>query len=315
MSLVISTFVLQPSYGQDKQSQDDVTKVDSTLVTVPTTVFDRDGRYVINLKKEDFQIFEDGAEQGIALFEPVEQQSTVFLLLDVSGSMTYQIGNIANAASVFLQQLRPEDRLTAATFDDMVDTLFDFSEVKEIRGKRKFRLRVAASKGDTMVYDAVEFAMKKINKVRGRKAIVLFSDGKGSGYSASAKSNLKDAEEQDALIYTVQFDTLATPSGYKLTKEDIARYKQSTEIATLYMQALAAKTGGRRYWIKDITNLDKTFGEIADELGRQYSLSYYPKQLETGQKRQLRQIKVKVRQPNLVVRARDSYIFQSLKNK
>ena len=73
------------------------------------------------------------------------------------------------------------------------------------------------------------------------------------------------------------------------------------------MQDLAQVTGGRNYQIENIMDLEKTFGLIADELRQQYRLGYYPKQLEAGQKNQVRQIKVKVRQPNLAVRARSSY--------
>lgn len=79
------------------------------------------------------------------------------------------------------------------------------------------------------------------------------------------------------------------------------------------MQGLAQRTGGRSYQIDYIADLKKTFETVSLELGRQYSLGYYSKkQSEAGQKRQ---IKVKVRRPNLVVLARDSYVVQPLKNK
>ena len=151
------------------------------------------------------------------------------------------------------------------------------------------------------------FAQKMMKKIRGRKAIILFSDGRGSGLNASAKSNLRDAEEQEVLIYTVQFGAFSLPSPYV----DEKRFFKWREIANSYMRDLARKTGGRHYQIENITDLGNTFGEIADELGRQYSLGYYPK--TEGKKGERRQIKVKVRQPNLSVRARDSYVVGSKK--
>lgn len=293
-------------------AQDDIVKVDTNLVTIPATVLDRDGRYVTSLKKEDFQIFENEVEQEIEFFESVEKPFTIFVLLDVSGSMTYEIGNLTNAANTFLGQLRDDDLLTAATFDDWIDILFKVSSVKEIRKGKNFRLRVAASRGDTMVYDAVDYALEKVKKIRGRKAIILFSDGKGSGYNASAKSNLRDAEEQEALIYTIQFNTFVVPSGYVINKEESDRIKQRLALANWYMGELAQKTGGRHFHLEDIADLEKTFGMIADELGQQYSLGYYPNnQAKTGQRQK---IKVKIKQPNLVVKARDSYIVGTNKN-
>lgn len=288
-------------------AQDDVIHVDTELVTIPATILDREGRYITNLKKEDFQIFEDGVEQEIALFEPVENSITVLLLLDVSGSVTEYASDIANAANIFIKQLRPHDQVIAATFSYNVSVLFQVTKVKDLKKGIKFQLFPLDH--DTLIYDAVEFAQKKLKKIRGRKAIVLFSDGKGNGLSASAKSNLRDAEEQESLIYTVQFGAFDSPSPYV----DKKKFYKFIETANWYMKELAMKTGGRHYQIEEISDLPTTFGEIADELGRQYSLGYYPKQSTTNQKQQVRKIKVKVRQPNLVVRARESYVVEPKK--
>lgn len=289
-------------------AQDDEIRVDTNLVTVPTTVIDRDGRYMTSLQKEDFQIFENGVEQEVALFESINQPFTILFLLDRSGSMSYQMGELANASSVFVKQLRADDRLIAATFADDIDELFEATKISDLRKGIKLKQRV----GDryTMVYDAVHYALEKMEKINGRKAIVLFSDGAGSGYFATAKSNLRDAEEQEALIYTVQFGTFSAEPPKNVSKK---YYFQRIEEINGYMRDLAAKTGGRHYHIEEITDLAKTFGEVAGELGRQYSLGYYPK--TDGKKGDRRQIKVKMRQPNLVVRARDSYIIESTKNK
>jgi VWFA-related protein len=298
----------KPNENRQNETQEDVIRVDTSLVTVPISVLDREGRYITNLRKEDFQIFEDGVEQEVALFESVEQQITVLLLLDVSGSMYNDLGSLMNAASNFLGQLRPNDQVMIATFSDEVNVLFDFKSVKDVRNGKKLHIKINGLPPVTMVYDAVEFGLKKMKKTRGRKAIVLFSDGVGSGYRASAKSNIRDAEENEALIYTVQFDTLVIPPGYKLTEKDSERIKQNNETASWYMSELATKTGGRHFQMDNIADLAKTFGEVADELGRQYSLGYYPK--TEGKKGDRRQIKVKVKQPNLSVRARNSYIVE-----
>lgn len=294
------------SASKQQGDTDEVVRVDTNLVTIPASVMDRVGRYITDLKKEDFQIFEDGIEQEVAFFAPVEQPFMILFLLDTSGSMSYRMEDLGHAANVFVNQLRPDDKLIAIAFADFPWVLVQATKISELQ--KGIKLRQRTDQKNTMIYDAVDDALKRIKKLKGRKAIILFSDGYGSGISATAKGNLRDVEEQDALIYTVQFNTLrAEPPPSVNVKE----YLKKIEEGNNYMRALAEKTGGRYYQIENISDLEKTFGLVADELRRQYSLGYYPKQrLEAGQRRQ---VKVKVRLPNLVVRARDSYIVKPSK--
>lgn len=303
--ILISLFILI-AFSHFGYAQDDVIRVDSSLVTVPAIVLDRDGRYVANLKKEDFLVFEDGVEQEVALFDTTTQPITVLLLLDRSGSMSYRQAELANAASVFVKQLRPDDQLIAATFANQVDVLFKARKIKELN--KGIKIQQHADDNSTMIYDAVEFALKKMKKVAGRKAIVLFSDGEGNGIFASAKDNLRDAEEGEAIIYTIQFTTKQGITPLRVNKK---LYDEAIETAHNYMHDLAEKTGGRHYQIENIASLEQTFGAIAAELGQQYSLGYYP--TITGKQGERRRIKVKMRQPNLVVRARESYVIDSKK--
>lgn len=299
------------------EAQDDTLRVETNLITVPVSVMDRDGRYITNLRKEDFQVFEDGVEQEIAYFEPTEQPFTALLLLDSSGSMKNYMTDLAHAANAFVEQMRPDDQLIIAVFSGDAQ----IKVVLEATHKRNFKKNIALrtlTGHPTTTFNAVELGIKYMEKFQGRRAIMLFSDGELYGKKASAKSNLRDAEEQEALIYTVLFGPgvgrprtifigpeVRPDSVWKVFDKDIRKGRIE---ANNYMQGLAQKSGGRSYQINDIANLEKTFRLIADELGQQYSLGYSPKsQPETGQRRQ---IKVKIRQPNVVVRARDSYLVE-----
>lgn len=283
-----------------KDDQDDVIRVDTNLVTIPATVMDRNGRYVTDLQKENFQIVEDGIEQEVAFVAPVEQPFTILFLLDVSSSMGFSMEDLAEAANAFVSQLRPDDKLIAASFDDWVKVMCEDTKVSDLR--KPIKLQRGNS---TWLYHAVDYALKRMKKTqgRGRKAIVLFSDGMDSRNFVSGKGNLRDAEEQDAVIYTVQFNSALFWSPF--VKQNRKEFDKSIEVANNYMKNLAVKTGGRAYEVESLTDLRKTFGRVADELRRQYSLGYYPKKrLEQGERRQ---IKVKVTMPNLVVRFRESY--------
>ncbi len=322
--IILSNFalillVIFVAFSTSNYAQDDVIRIDTNLVTVPATVLDRDGRYVTNLKKENFQVFEDGVEQEIAIFDKVEKPFTILLLIDNSGSMNDYLPNLARAANVFVKQLRPDDQLAVAVFSDKkrIQILLEPTKVKNLQLKISLNKRM----GDyfTATFDAVENGIEYMKKFQGRRAIVLFTDGEQYGIKASAKSNFRDAEEQESLIYTIRFGVFPTyQPGYSdyLTKKTKLSQKTKLKLvekANFYLQSLSQKTGGRSYEIDNITDLEKTFASVAEELGRQYSLGYYPK--EQAQAGQRRQIKVKMLQPNLAVRARESYVVESSKTK
>ena len=168
----------------------------------------------------------------------------------------------------------------------------------------------------TVLYDAVDFALKRMARIPGRKAIVLMTDGVDQNSAATLKSTLNDIAEQDVLIYTVQYNTLPQlPQRLSQIKNEKARRKvqerlmKGYAVSEPYLRKLAEKTGGRFYRAADLSDVGPAFEAITSELGVQYSLGYYPK--TTAQAGQRKQIKVRVLRPDLVVRARDSYIAGS----
>ncbi len=279
------------------------------MVTVPAVVMDRNGRYIANLRREDFRIYEDGVEQSVTYFASVEKPFTVALMLDVSGSTQYQLSQIRDAANTFVSRLRLNDRMMAVTFDGKINLL---SEVADVRAIRQSKLRIPAVTDGTVLYDAVAFTLKRMAQVPGRKAIVLMTDGVDQSSVATLESTVAEIAEQDVLIYTVQYNTLPQlPQRLSFIKNEKARRKVEQKLlkgyalSGPYLRNLAEKTGGRYYKADDLRDVGPAFEAITAELGVQYSLGYYPKDnSNTGAERA---IKVKVNYPNLVVRARDSY--------
>ena len=322
--------------GPEEVDAGDVIRVNTTLVTLPVSVMDRDGKYVPNLRKEDFRLWEDGVEQNVAFFSSVDKPFSVVLMLDTSGSTRSRLGDIQDAAITFVNQLRPDDQVMVVSFDEQVRVLTEFT-------KDRYRLRDAiryTRPGDgTKLYDAVDLVMnQRLNNVEGRKAIVLFTDGVDTtSRHASYASNIRDAEELDALIYSVEYDTYMDMGGGGSSWPGAGRWpsspvdilgqilggrnhgggsgngggvgssKREYDIANRYLHDLAEKTGARNYQGDSTENLASAFANIAEELRRQYSLGYYPK--TPAQAGQRRQIRVRVNQPNLAVRTRDSYVF------
>lgn len=291
--------------------ENDVVRVSTNLITVPAEVMDRNGRYIGNLHRDDFRVFENGVEQELAYFASVEQPFTVALLLDVSGSTQSQLQAIRAAANTFIKRLRPNDRLLLISFDGKINVLTEAVTLTELRQKK---LRLDAVNDGTLLYDTLGFALnQRLANINGRKAIVLLTDGvDGGSKKFSYKRNIRDAEEANVVIYTVRYNTLpqlperlSQIPNPKARAHVHARMLKEYGVGENYLQALAEKTGGRLYNADNLSELPRAFEAITDELGRQYSLGYYPRGIVKAGER--RDIKVKTRSPNLVVRARESY--------
>ena len=328
----VDPVVIERGVSQGETVEDDLIRVDTTLVTVPVSVRDRDGRYAPDLRREDFRLFEEGVEQRISYFAAVDQPFTVALLLDVSSSTDLRLEDMQNAAIAFVRQLKPEDRVLLIAFDDKVKVL---AEPTSDRAALTAAIRRTRSGGSTRLYDAVDFVVKqRLQQITGRKAIVLFTDGMDTASrKASYKSTVRLAEELDALIYPVAYGTSngMGPSGVSvpigrgrtiLTTPPIAggtipgasggnSNDPESRQADDYLQELAQKSGGRFYRGGSLAHITQAFQWVAEELRRQYSLGYYPAQ--PGQDGQRRQLKVRVERANLVVLSRDSYIYSRKK--
>lgn len=325
--------------GPEEVEAGDIIKVNTTLVTLPVSVMDRDGRYIPNLKKEDFRLWEEGVEQDVAFFAAVDKPFSLVLMIDTSGSTRFRLEDIQDAAITFVNQLRRDDRVMVVSFDDDVRV---HSEFTSDRNRLRDAIHQTQTGNGTKLYDAVDMVInRRLSQVSGRKAIVLFTDGVDTtSRFASYASNVTDAEELDALVYPVQYDTFSDMGGVSSwpgaggsgTINDIlgqifggmgrgrgsggggsnrrggsGTSRREYETANRYLQEMAERTGARAYQADSMQNLASAFSKIAEELRRQYSLGYYPK--NPAQAGQRRQIRVRVNQPNLAVKTRDSYVF------
>src|SRR4029079_783251 len=113
--------------GPEDVDAGDVIKVNTTLVTLPVSVTDRDGRYIPNLKKEDFRLWEEGVEQNVAFFSSVDKPFSLVLMIDTSGSTRFRLEDIQDAAITFVNQLRNDDQVMVVSFDDDIRVLSEFT--------------------------------------------------------------------------------------------------------------------------------------------------------------------------------------------
>src|SRR5256714_9281454 len=202
----------QKNSGPEEVGEGDIVKVDTTLISIPVSVMDRDGKYIPDLTKDDFHVWEDGVEQRVAYFASTEKPFTVALLIDTSGSTRFRLDEIQNAAITFVEQLRPDDRVMIVSFSDKIRVL---AQATSDRNTLRNAIRQTEPGDGTRLYDAVDPVENQyFNRVEGRKAIVLFTDGVDTTSDrATYESTVRDAEELDALIYPVEYDTYSDMGG------------------------------------------------------------------------------------------------------
>ncbi len=329
--------------------EDGTLKMDTTMVTIPVTVLDHNGNFVPTLKRKDFELYEDEIKQEVEHLRPVEEPFHVVLLLDTSESTAFRHEDIQAAAYEFVQQLRKDDKVMIASFDSQIEVWCDFTSSRETLRSAIFRVNRG---GSTRLYDALDLIVNdELSKIQGRKAIVLFSDGVDTSSRYTSRRALQLIEEADALVYSVYYDTgydgqngpMSGPGGTppigvpgrtppisrpgsrwpfpmyqlpgqnrrggRLPSAETARGKQ-------FMEDIANRSGGRFYQAYSLSNLSNAFAQIAEELRKQYALSYYP--TNAAQDGSYRRVKIRIsptsQHQGLIVRARDGYRAAS-KNK
>ncbi len=301
-----------------KTDEDFTLKLETALVNVPVLVLDRNGKYLPNLKREDFEIYEDSIKQEIDRFSSMEAPFNVALLMDTSSSTRFKLEDIQRAALAFSDQLREQDKLMVVSFDSKI---YVDSELTGDRRQMRQAILQTRTGPATRLYDAVDLVLsERLNKVEGRKAVVLFTDGVDTASRiASALSTLEMVEESNVLVYVIQYNTIndipqgpriitATPQGRIVSDKTIQIFGASEKEylhGDKYLHETADRSGARLYKAETITDVSQAFAQIADELRHQYSLSYYP----ANEKRDgvYRKIRVVVSQPDAVVRSRKGY--------
>src|SRR5215475_3867306 len=211
-ALAVLTLVaaVLPVFGQgqvEKPQQDPQSiKIPTNLVTVPVIVTDRYGRFITGLGRNQFTVREEGSAQKIEDFSSTEAPFTVALLIDTSRSTQNKLGKIRKAAETFIKQLLPNDRIMVVSFDEKVRFICDFTSD---HAELERAVKSLKSSYLTSLYDAIHLTInEKMNKVQGRKAIVVLTDGVDTASKqATYESAIELAASGGIITYTVQYET------------------------------------------------------------------------------------------------------------
>ncbi len=307
---------------------DDPIRIETDLIRLNVGVADRQGRPVLNLRKENFAIFEDGVKQSVDFFEPTVAPFSVVMLLDMSGSTLTFRQNIAQAASRFIASLAPEDRVAVVEFYDKVHLLNDFTTDKKAA---LFSVAAANGRGKTQLYKALDFALDKLQKEGNnrRKAIVVLTDGVDTALRDKDRNVLEKVSDEamptaikpeanetlnkildNADRQGVTIFPLALPTGDpKLLPDPTPTQVAMFTASRARLQIIADRTGGRLNAINRLEDLGKFYAAVAADLRALYTVAYQSSN-EKGKKGQWREIKLEISDPEVIVRTRPGYFVK-----
>lgn len=323
-SLFIFVFILFVySNSVFAQVDGDDIEVDSSIVRLNVGVVTPSGKPVIDLNKTDFQLYEDGVKQEIIRFEPTVQPFSVVMILDMSGSTINYRNNIKFSALRFVDALAPDDRVAVIEFYDKVNVLNDFTTD---RRKIAFSIEAANGRGKTKLYQALDKALEKLaGEKNRRKAIIVLTDGKDTDVETNDRkflSKLDDAAMKNAINpennetlnrildkssnMGVTIYPLALPSGDPAKIADpLPIQVEIYTAARTRLNLLANRTGGTLNTIDRLEELSRLYAKVAAEIRSLYTIEYEP--ANTKRDGKWREIKIEVKQPELISRTRPGY--------
>lgn len=237
-------------------------KVNVKLVNVYVTVLDQQGSPVGGLTKDNFKLSEDGKPQTISVFSrESELPLSIVLAVDVSLSTKRDLKLELESARKFVHSImRPQDALALFEFSEHVDQLTPFTASLQKIDNGINRVQGGAA---TALYDAVYLGSQALVKREGRKVLVVITDGGDTLSSVGYQEALRAAQESEALVYSLIVVPVEADAGRDLGGEH-ALIQMSND------------TGGKHFYASGISQLDRAFEQISDELRTQYLLGYYP---------------------------------------
>jgi Ca-activated chloride channel family protein len=268
--------------------------LDVTRVNMLFTVSDKKGRFVTDLGKDEFEIFESKKPQNILGFTAQSDLPLrIGILIDTSNSIRERFRFQQDAATDFANAVvRPgQDKAMVVSFDSNAELVSDLTDSTEQIAKAIHNLRPG---GGTALYDAIYFACKEKlmaeqPRDKYRRAIVVLSDGEDNDSRYSREQALEMAQQADVVIYTISTNISRIPAD----GDKVLRY-------------FAGETGGLAFFPFLSQDLAQSFENIANELRHQYNVIYRPEPLRADGLYHSVEIRVKGRK-DLVVRARHGY--------
>lgn len=279
-------------------SPDSTISVNVDLVVLHATVRNRYGEFVSNLRKENFQVLEDGAPQTVRLFQHEDAPVAAGLIVDNSGSMARKRKDVTAAALAFVRSSNPRDEMFVVNFNERVtlglpDTeLFSASDAELEKA-----LNGVPASGATALYDAIEAGLVHLSKATlDKKVLIVISDGGDNASRHKLSQVLESAGRSDAIIYTIGLFDEADPDRNPGV-----------------LMKIAHATGGESFLPTETSQVVVVCKRIAEDIRNQYAIGYIPSNQELdGAYRTINVMATGPHGEKLVVRTRAGYSWHKL---
>jgi VWFA-related protein len=296
------------SGGENSTGDEDAVVLKAALVNLNVSVSNRSGQALANLKKEDFEIAENGDQQKIDFFQAQSAPFNLVLVLDLSGSIQEKLDVVKSAALRFVDALGAEDKVAVVTFTHEIRVV---SQLTADRNELKRRIKaIEKPEGGTAFYETMWFTLADtLRGTRGqRNAIVVMTDGVDSSldrYNPAPTRVTFDQlahrlEEADAMIFPVYLDT-----EYEEVFERGNSSSEAYSIARDQLERIAELTGGQMFKAEKVNDLSGVYKQVAAAIRTVYSVGYYP--TNTERDGTFRRVRVNVNRSDAAVRTRRGY--------
>lgn len=293
-----------------KKDDDDIIKIESTLVPIPASVTDLQGRAITSLKLDDFELQIDGKSEEITEVFRSSTPVRLALLFDNSSSVIQAREFEKKAAIKFFRQVIRPDKDQAALFSIATIARLEQQLTPNVSQLIQAIENFAKPEGATALLDGIVQAADYLKDFQGRRVIVIVSDGEDTLSDSSLEDTLKAVQAANCQVYVVKTTDF---ENMKRTGDRISNANVRALQAERRMQQISQETGGVVYSPIDENELERAFNRISAELSEQYILSYYPE--NAGERGQFREISLKIKnQQNAVVRTRKGYYVPKRNN-
>lgn len=250
-------------------------RVDVARVNVGVIVTDSAGKFVEGLRREDFQVFDNGAGQEITDFASVDAPAQVLLLMEAGPAVYFLQDSHLFVADALLSGLSAGDRVAIASYNDAATALLDFTVDKGVVQGSLGRIQFNLGFGDLNLAKSLNTVLQWLVQVPGKKTIVLVSTGVDTSPPADMQTLIARLQTGDVRILAI---SMSGPlrNGKQGSKKQIQQTQQVFEEADAWLKGLAKATGGRAYFPENGKALQETYRQVAELVRHEYSVAFAP---------------------------------------
>ena len=305
-SVLVAAALVGLGAAAGAQQQQPVFRTGIDTVAIYASVFDRYGEIITDLARPDFKVFDEGKPQDLTVFINGQQPITAVVLVDTSASMTPLLHLARAAAEQFVIRLQPGDRARVGSFNDKINLSPEFTSDRDVLLRTLRDLPIGHT---TVLWDAIDKTMTELKPLGGRRVILLLTDGLDTQSQKRSDEMLARAQAEELMLYAVQFRPrvvqpdieMPLSQGLKaMLSNDVRRERFPTDT----LRRLAVQTGGGHFLLTERDDVNTTFTRVASELHQQYVLGFSLQKFDGKP----HAIDVLVNRPNMLVRARRSYL-------